>query len=117
MKDFSDYIKPEDPANVFVKRTMKSLAGHPLTMLEWHILESKFPDGNPAGRYVQMKLKEDDNQYVVNTGSRQVMTQLEEIEKLQNEANEEDRRFTFTIIRQGRGVLLAPVKESKNGCA
>lgn len=114
MKDFSDYIKPEDPSAVFVKRTMRSLAGHPLTMLEWHILDSKFPDGNPAGRYVQMKLKEGDNQYVVNTGSRLVMDQLEEISRLQDEAQEEDRRFTFTIRRQGRGVLLAPVKDSEN---
>ena len=114
MKDFSDYIKPKDPSNIFIKRTMKSLAGHPLEMLEWHILESKFPDGSPAGRYVQMKAKEGDVQYIVNTGSRQVMDQLEEISRIQDEANETDRRFTFTIIRQGRGVLLAPVKESKN---
>ena len=53
-------------------------------------------------------------EYIINTGSRQVMDQLAEISRLQDEANETDRRLTFTIIRQGRGVLLAPVKESRN---
>ena len=50
MKDFSDYIKPKDPSNIFIKRTMKSLAGHPLEMREWQVLDSECPDGSPAGR-------------------------------------------------------------------
>ena len=109
MKDISQYIDFTQNEGRYPKRSVRSLINLPCTVHEWTELESRFRDGNPSGRYVQMHVELEAGHFLVNTGSAIIMEQLDQISKAKQETGETDQGFTCIVKRAGRGVKLYPM--------
>lgn len=118
MKDISQYINFKKHEGIFPKKSIKFLIDKPCIIHEWKELESRFRDGNPSGRYVQMHVEIDSEHFCVNTGSVIIMEQLDIVSKAKAEAGETEQCFTCVIKRSGRGVKLYPSEwEHNDVCA
>lgn len=107
-KDISQYIDFSGEGRL-PSRSIKSLLDKPCTVLGWQFLESHFSDGNPSGRYVQLRVELDAGIFIVNTGSAIVMSQLEQIRKAKEDAGESVMDFTCMVKRCGKGVKMYPL--------
>ena len=109
MKDISQYIDFNQNEGRYPKRSIRSLINLPCIVHEWQEMESRYRDGNPSGRYVQMHVEVESGHFLVNTGSAIVMDELSQIRKAKEEAGEEDLGFTCMVKRVGNGVKLFPM--------
>ena len=109
MKDISDFL-PFDEDGCLPKRSIKSVINMPAVVHGWKILESKYKDGNPSGKFVQMQYEVQGRTFIINTGSEIIMEQLAKIKAAKEEEDDESMDFTCVIKRCGRGVMMFPVK-------
>ena len=112
MKDISDYIKFNEDGRL-PKKSIKSIINVPLVIRKWNVFESKYRDGNPSGKFVQMLVDIDDGSFLVNTGSEIIMEELDAIKQAKEDAGETEMDFTCVIKRFGRGVKMFPMNWSR----
>ena len=107
MKDISHYIDFDKYEGKYEKRSIKSLINVSCIVHDWKELSSRFRDGNPAGKYVQMYVETDNVHYIVNTGSVIIMEQLDAIRPGMEQEGEHG--FTCIIKRVGGGIKMFPL--------
>ena len=113
MKDISEYLSFDETGGI-PKRSIKSIVNLPVVVRRWKLMESKFRDGNPSGRFVQMQVEVDGQSFLVNTGSEIIMEQLDAVARTKSERGESEQGFTCVVRRFGRGVKLFPESWSRN---
>ena len=109
-KDISQYIDFGKGDAHAPSRSIRSLLNQPCTVLEWHERESRFRDGNPSGKYVQMLIDTAEGRFTVNTGSAIIMEELTVIKTAKDAAFEKDMSFTCMVKRCGNGIKLYPLE-------
>ena len=67
MKDISQYIDFTRNEGRMPKRSIRSLINLPCIVRGWTEMESRFRDGNPSGKYVQMHVEVESGHFLVNT--------------------------------------------------
>ena len=107
-KDISQYIDFSQNDGRHPRRSIRSLINLPCIVHECQEMESRFRDGNPSGKYVQMHVEVDSGHFLVNTGSSIIMDELEKIRLAKQESGEADLCFTCIVKRCGRGVKMFP---------
>ena len=115
--DISDYIKfnPKRerdglPSKVPVYRVYN----RPLTILKWEIKSSQFADG--SGSFVEITaqpLYGDTRIIRFNTGSKVIISQLEEITKAMNQRKVMDRTFTCVLRSYSNFIKLLPLNDEQ----
>lgn len=114
MKDISQYIDFTKNEGRLPTRSVRSLLNLPCIVHEWTEMESRFRDGNPSGKYVQLHVEVDAGHFLVNTGSTIIMEQLDQISDAKHVAGETEQGFTCLVKRAGRGVKLYPMDWERN---
>ena len=107
-KDISQYIDFNQNEGRSPKRSIRSLINLPCIIHDWQEMESRYRDGNPSGKYVQLHVELEAGHFLVNTGSAIIMEELEQIRKAKEEAGETEMGFTCLVRRCGRGVKMFP---------
>ena len=107
--DISKYMQFSAENAGFQHRSIRSLFDVPCIVLSWKTCDSKYRDGNPSGKFVQMHIEVDNIEYIVNTGSSIIMDQLNAVKSSKERNGESDMSFTCVVKRYGRGVKFYPV--------
>lgn len=109
MKDIGTYIDFSNGGGRYPKRSVRSLLNQQMVIHDWTELESRYKDGNPSGRYLQLHVETQEGHFLVNTGSLIIMEQLEQVKAMQERDGETDTAVACMARRSGRGVKLYPV--------
>lgn len=96
------------------KVSIYRLYNRPVHVLKWEVKSSRFDDGSGQFAEVTVKILDNGEEVRFNTGSRVIISQLEEVAKAMDAmGQEEDRTFTCVIKSMGNFVKMYPVEQSK----
>ena len=96
------------------KVSIYRLYNRPVHVLKWEVKSSRFDDG--SGQFAEVTVKIQDNGETVrfNTGSRVIISQLEEVAKAMDaRCIEDDRTFECCIKSMGNFVKMYPTDDNK----